>query len=257
MVQGSQRTGFTGSALVRLLVRLTGADVRESREAFAERLSQWLGWTDAISLSSALNSAATGMAAMAPANPPPGKSAAKNTVKNAVKGTEEAECERLRAALARAISEEGAFAVPLGSAGDYLPYRRRYVARQQGMASGIEPLRERLRSALAARSPDLARLAAVDIVMERALGVQEHRLLSALPALLEGHFERLRRAEQASALEAGDPDGAAATSSAWLEVFRKDMQEVLLAELDFRLQPIEGLLEALRQSSSHGAIRPS
>ncbi|HEX7936672.1 MAG TPA: DUF3348 family protein, partial [Paraburkholderia sp.] len=33
---------------------------------------------------------------------------------------------------------------------------------------------------------------------------------------------------------------------AWLDVFRKDMQSVLLAELDVRLQPVEGLLAALR-----------
>lgn len=35
------------------------------------------------------------------------------------------------------------------------------------------------------------------------------------------------------------PDG-------WLDVFRKDMQSVLLAELDVRFHPIEGLLAALR-----------
>ncbi|KAE8755722.1 DUF3348 family protein, partial [Paraburkholderia madseniana] len=32
----------------------------------------------------------------------------------------------------------------------------------------------------------------------------------------------------------------------WLNTFRKDMQSVLLAELDVRLQPVEGLLAALR-----------
>jgi hypothetical protein len=31
-------------------------------------------------------------------------------------------------------------------------------------------------------------------------------------------------------------------------VFRKDMQSVLLAELDIRFQPVEGLLAALRIS---------
>ena len=34
----------------------------------------------------------------------------------------------------------------------------------------------------------------------------------------------------------------------WLTTFRKDMRSVLLAELDIRLQPIEGLLAALRAS---------
>ena len=34
----------------------------------------------------------------------------------------------------------------------------------------------------------------------------------------------------------------------WLETFRKDMRSVLLAELDVRLQPVEGLLATLRAS---------
>jgi hypothetical protein len=33
---------------------------------------------------------------------------------------------------------------------------------------------------------------------------------------------------------------------AWLDAFRKDMRSVLLAELDIRFQPVEGLLSALR-----------
>jgi hypothetical protein len=38
----------------------------------------------------------------------------------------------------------------------------------------------------------------------------------------------------------------AVTPGTWLDAFRKDMQSVLLAELDVRLQPVEGLLAALR-----------
>ncbi|WP_287814619.1 DUF3348 family protein, partial [Achromobacter sp.] len=40
----------------------------------------------------------------------------------------------------------------------------------------------------------------------------------------------------------------APTPGAWLETFRKDMRSVLLAELDVRLQPVEGLLATLRTS---------
>jgi hypothetical protein len=41
-------------------------------------------------------------------------------------------------------------------------------------------------------------------------------------------------------------DAAPITPGAWLDVFRKDMQSVLLAELEVRFQPVEGLLAALR-----------
>jgi len=69
------------------------------------------------------------------------------------------------------------------------------------------------------------------------LSPREHALLGAVPALLETHFERLRTAAGALAT---DP------SAAWLDGFRRDMQGVLIAELDVRFQPVEGLLAALR-----------
>ncbi|CAN7658662.1 DUF3348 domain-containing protein [Variovorax sp. LjRoot84] len=214
MVQVSRRTGFTGSALIRLLAQLTDTDVPESKQGFADRLGEWLRWTDAISLSAALN----GGAATAP-------SGARASAR-----AEEAECTRVRAALAKAIAADSA----LGA--DFSAYRRRYLARQQAIEAAIEPLRGRLRAKLAARSPAMARLAAVDAVMEQALGAHEQRLLSTVPGLLEKHFGRLRQADSGA-----QPEG-------WSNVFCKNMQSVLLAELDIRLQPVEGLLEALRKS---------
>jgi hypothetical protein len=95
---------------------------------------------------------------------------------------------------------------------------------------------------LAARSPAMARLAAVDVVMEQVLAAREHSLLSAVPVLLEKHFARLRQAAQATP----DEPHSEVQDGEWLHVFRKDMKNLLLAELDFRFQPIEGLLEALR-----------
>ena len=210
MVQVSRRTGFTGSALTRLLAQLTDLDVPESEQAFADRLSEWLSWTDAILLSTALN----------------GSAAAPSSDARAAGDTAEAEYTRVRAALTHAIAADGA------TASDFPSYRRRYLARQQAMEAGIGPLRGRLRARLAARSPEMARLAAVDAVMEQVLGAHEQRLLSTVPGLLEKHFERLRQAD----------DG-------WLDLFCKNMQSVLLAELDIRLQPVEGLLEALRKRS--------
>jgi hypothetical protein len=70
--------------------------------------------------------------------------------------------------------------------------------------------------------------------------------LSTVPLLLEKHFDRLRKAHQET--QADTP----ASDDAWLAVYRKDMQGVLLAELNLRLQPVEGLLEAL----GHESTRP-
>ncbi|MFM0474206.1 DUF3348 domain-containing protein [Paraburkholderia strydomiana] len=297
MLQALQRTAPSGPALIRLLARFADADVPEPRQSLSDRLSQWLGWTDAIALSSALTGA------------PPSVPAAARAFGSA----EEAECARVRASLVKTITGDSAFAVarrrgagyvePQAVPADYALFRQRYQAMQQSMETGVGNLRGRLRALLAAKTPAMGRLALLDAVMERALGERERNLLASVPVLLAGHFERLREAAQqaqdqepapddgtqadgaasrAASTAAGNAAAAAAGSSAaegsveakahvqaqpqpqapaldaattpaqpvapnaWLDVFRKDMQSVLLAELDVRLQPVEGLLAALR-----------
>lgn len=225
------RRGLTGSALIRLLDRLAGPEVRESGASTSDRLSQWFSWKDAISLSAALD----GMP-LASASGASGASGAKSASR-----AEEGECQRVRAALAKAIAEDSAFAAPQQTNAaaddaetDFSPYRQRYQARQQAIEAGVGALRGKLRSRLAARSPEMAKLAAVDVLMEQVLGTRERSLLSTVPKVLEKHFGRLRQ------------DAGSTESGAWLDIFRRDARDVLLAELDFRFQPVEGLLDALR-----------
>ncbi|MBT9595791.1 MAG: DUF3348 domain-containing protein [Vitreoscilla sp.] len=229
MLRGSQRGGdaITGSALIRLLTRLTEVDAPESRQAFAERLSQWLGWADAISLSAALSSGTppAPMAASAPG----------------AADKDAADPARVRAGLVKALADAGAAATMNNAAadpadGDFSPHRRHYHAQQQAMEHAIGPLRNRLRARLAGRSPAMARLAAVDAVMDQVLGPRERALLSTVPVLLERRFEQLRLQHA--------PEGPA---PGWMHRFRQDMHSVLLAELEIRLQPAEGLLAALRE----------
>lgn len=205
----SRRTGFTGSALIRLLARWTDLDPADGTGSFADRLSHWVGWTDAIALSSALEAAPVVL---------PGRQAA-----GAVGA---AEVERVRTALAAPFEP--------ADETDFLPYRRRYHARQQAMDTRIGALRQRLRATLGAGSPRSARLAALDATLEQLLAGRERSLLASVPVLLEKRFEQLRRAE---------PDAAPA---AWRAAFAGDMHAVLRAELALRLQPVDGLLAALR-----------
>ncbi|WP_322102819.1 DUF3348 domain-containing protein [Paraburkholderia sp. J41] len=273
MVLASQRTALSGPTLVRLLAGFGNAEVVESRQSLSDHLSQWLGWTDAIALSTALS-----------VQVPPARAGAARVGAS----VEQAEVTRLRAALTRSIQGEDAPARRDGrdrrtvaaapadpqadAAPDYAEFRQRYLALQQAMESDIGALRARLRSALAARAPKLAHLATVDAVMEQALAAREQRLLAGIPALLGAHFERLR-AQTADSADVADAAGAgnvadnagsadtagsaaadnaapgkAAAPHAWLAGFRKDMQSVLLAELEIRFQPVEGLLAALRTS---------
>jgi hypothetical protein len=228
----SRRTGFTDSALVRLLARLTDVNVPESKKSFSDELSQWLGWKDAIALYSALDGSPT----------TPSLNASVSV------STEESEFNRVRATLVNAIAEDRTLMRNESAdvAADFAPYRRRYLARQQTMAARIGPLRNRLRTKLESRSPAMAQLAAVDAVMEQALNAHEQSLLATIPVLLDKHFKRLMLTNEAD--RAASESDIEVPPAAWLDVFINDMEVLSLAELDTRLQPIEGLLEALRKN---------
>ncbi len=252
MVRGSSGTRFTGSALIRLLAQLSELDVPESKSAFAERLSLWLTWTDAISLSAALDGG--------PARTTTPPSGAPRSAR-----AEESELARVRTALTNSIAAGCACTADTGrrtppsptlrddaqAAADFATYRRRYAASQQAMESSIGPLRQRVREAVASTSNNLARLAAVDVVMEQVLSAHERGLLSTVPTRLERHFERLRKAHEQARADMQEPDepNSWVRPGGWLALFCKDMRSLLLAELDLRLQPVEGLLDALRQQA--------
>ncbi len=239
MVHVPGRKAVSGPALVRLLARLTDADLPESEPSLSDRLGQWLVWTDAIALSSALSSHPSAGGARAPAREPdPGQDAL---------------CARVHTSLTDAIARDPLLAPQrlhsrarhrqdLGApdaAPDYAAFRQRYLALQEKMESAVGNLRTLLRGMLAAGEPAMARLASVDAVMERVLAVREHHALAAVPGLLAAHFERLREAAAAT-------DTQTAQDGPWLDAFRKDMQSVLFAELEIRFQPVEGLRAALR-----------
>ncbi len=275
MLQAPQRTGLSGPTLIRLLTRLTDVDVPQSRQSLSDHLSLWLGWTDAIALSAALNTSPPVIA--------PGA--------RMFSSAEERECERVRTTLADAIASDTAataakrrtpgqapapakqLAALAEADADYANFRQRYLSLQHTMETAVGNLRSRLRGMVAARNGEMTRLAVVDAIMDRALLPKERALFGAIPKLLQGHFERLRDAEATALAEAaalaeaeagaeteaqGDaaaetgaapaPAQASITPGAWLDTFRKDMRSVLLAELDVRLQPVEGLLATLRAS---------
>jgi hypothetical protein len=237
MVQALPRPTVRGPTFIRLLARLTDADVPASRQSLPDRLSQWLDWKHALALSTALDG-----------RPSPDGLAAGSV------GEEESECARLRASLAQAIADDPLLAeAGAGEAvadADFAAFRQRYLHLQRRMQSATGHLRGRLREMLARQSVELARLAEVDSVMELSLSPREQMLLAAVPALLGERFERLRRGAQADT-------GEEAESAAWLDVFRKDMQSVLLAELDVRFQPVEGLLAALRTRQPRSDVEES
>lgn len=241
MEQATQRTMVRGPTFIRLLASLADADAPQSRQSLSDRLSHWLDWTHAIALSTALDGKVPEPGAGAPAFDSAGEDA----------------CARTRASLAAAIGEREWPALRQRGAGrarveedaeatvDYAVFRQRYVSLQRSMQTATGNLRGRLREMLIGKSADMARLAEVDAAMELVLSPREQMLLATVPALLGKHFEHLQQA--APKMLPGLPaENTPAAAGAWLEVFRRDMQSLLLAELDVRFQPVEGLLAALR-----------
>jgi hypothetical protein len=116
------------------------------------------------------------------------------------------------------------------------------------MESRIVPLRAKARAALSASSAELARLAALDAVLEQALSARERHLLSTVPVLLRSHFERSRKARRGPSAEPPEAHSATALEQPahWMAAFGRQVRSVLLAELEVRLNPVEGMIEALR-----------
>ncbi|KRG62434.1 hypothetical protein ABB26_16520 [Stenotrophomonas humi] len=236
MAKAIQRAPVLGPAFIRLLARFKDDAVSRAAPDVPERLAQWFDWNRAITLSRALDNRA----------PPPPEGPAFDE-------SQDAECARIRAMLTDAIHADidmtpprNAPAAETAAQAAFAPYRQHCLKQQRSMQIATGKLRGRLRDMLARQSEAKAQLAEVDAVMEATLSPREHNLLANVPALLGLHFERLHDSNIATPTDAPASDSPTTSSGPWLANFRQDLRIALLAELDVRFHPIEGLLAALR-----------
>lgn len=240
------QTGLHPLALVRLLAGPPAPPAGAAPPSFAERLSPWLGWADAIALAGVLAEAGGGAAPVAPRRGAAG--AAARLVQ---------QVHALQAERADAIRQDPTFTAP---GADALACKGPYLAHQQILAARIGPLRAQLRAALAGAHPGGSRLAALDAVLEQALAGRERALLAGVPPLLFGRAEGGPRAADAAAGSGPVAPVPAAERSAAAEdatvaeatvvaadpgAYGRHVQQVLLAELELRMQPLLGLAAAL------------
>jgi hypothetical protein len=214
---------FSSSRLARLLGAWTPVDAEPSGMDVAERLGLWLNAFDAIGLQAAHQ---TIRAIRAPAPRRAADRSRADTVGN--------DFQRLRATLAKAIAQ------PIEDDGTYTAFQQRHHKLQRDMEQAIGPFRDHVRQMLGGVSARLRQLAALDAVLEQALAGREQKVLPAVGAALQRRFKQLR----ADAPQ----DGA---QGDWLHAFREDWQQALLAELDLRLEPVAGLLDALHNESKN------
>ena len=241
-------TAFAHSALVRLLSAANPEAPTRSRQDFAERLGGWLNAFDAVDLHTALAS----IRASAIETPLATDAGSAHALT--------AQCLRVKTALIASITAQGAPSAnePTDSAADqraaFAPYRQRYAAHQREMANAIERLRDQARAALTSGAAPLRQLARLDAALAAMIGPREQRLLAAIPGLLERHFRQLRPTPPSGPDKGARPESSAPTRTPnWREAFDETFQAALLAELDVRLQPVMGLINAL---SNEGSTRP-
>lgn len=256
MTRASPRTRFHSSKFIRCLANLGIVDSVDAGNAFAEKLGEWVHFADAITLS-AIHSDAI-------ANPPNIRPKAHSRAHAGAK----AEFDRIQALLMNSITKscssnsstsakahiklpEPRLELPMDLAAAYAPYRRFYEAHQRDMELSIQPLRFNLRDAVAKASPRLRKLAELDAALEKILREREGKLLSKVPVLLRKHFDRLFKEHQQKLADTQQADNPAVWTQAggWLARFCSDMQMLLLAELELRLQPAMGLIEALNEET--------
>lgn len=242
------QTHFSSASLVRQLASLDIVPAGEPAQTFAERLGHWIAWTDAVALSQVL---ADTPAAARDSGDLPRAAARPRQARE--------QLDRLRQDLGDGIagdpllrSDAGgpgvpADAVPMPGAGpvDFAAFRRQYRAHQHTMEDRIGRLRAAVRKAVAGQSPAMGRLAALDAVFDQALGAQLRRQLEQVPLMLEKSFQARRRAVGATPSEQEtDLTRPAPQPPSWPAV-GPTLQRMLLAELELRLQPVQGLIDAL------------
>ncbi|AEG93805.1 DUF3348 family protein [Ramlibacter tataouinensis] len=216
------------SNLVRLLAAWAPVDANASAMDVAERMGLAIGPLDAIRLQAAQQSLRVSGAA--PAGAPPKARAYQQA--QALAG----EVQKVRGVLARAVAQDplalAHYAAADAEAAGYAPWQQRHLELQRQMGQMVGALRDHARQTVARTAPRLQPLATLDAAFEQLHAPREQALLPTTAALLERRFNALRSA---------DP--------AWLASFAHDWRQALLAELDLRLEPVMGLLEALRHET--------
>ena len=248
MTHALPRPDFNSSGLVRLLAELSIVEAAGSRPFPAERLGQWLDVAAAITLHAAHNAGS----ASSPAAQPVVEFGSGVAVQEEFARLRTARVESITASCSPAGGSTRIrlpmpkLGVDPEAAAAYGPYRRFYLAHQAEMEPGIRALRSRLRQALAGASTRLRLLAALDEALDRILTARERQLLATLPSLLERRFQQLLAAHQRALLDSGQADEPLLwmQPGGWLAIFCEELQAMLIAELDLRLQPTLGLIEA-------------
>jgi hypothetical protein len=92
----------------------------------------------------------------------------------------------------------------------------------------------------------MKQLVALDVAIANTIAANTRQVFSTIPKLLRIRFNQLLKLHGQQRIEL---DLAGSPIVPWLHDFLFEMRQVLLAELDVRLQPTLGLIEAFDEES--------
>lgn len=148
-----------------------------------------------------------------------------------------------RARLPEAMAE-----LPPDVATAYAPYMKFYVAHQRDIDPRVQRLLADTRESVAGLSPNLAQLCTLDEVVGNTLSLHRRKFFGAVPRLLARRFEQgFNEHKRARS------DGQSGPTS-WDQFHRQfcaEMRGLLLAEIETRLLPVTGLIEAINTEEDH------
>lgn len=246
MTQTPAPLSLSASRLVRQLNQLTGIEVDMSGIQFAERLGRLINLPDSIALSSAHTSASF-------------------EPEDARPDALQQEFMRVHAAIVQSIlksfsSEPGysrvrlpapAEEIPTDAASACEPYLKFYRSHTRDIDARVQNLQLQVRDSAASLSPALAQLVALDTVLGDTLTPHVRKCLARSTQLLQHYFtaqyaqlqpEDLYRAERSDRWHA------------MLAKFYPVLQNLLLAEVETRISPVMGLLEAINEHSEQNSL---
>ena len=130
------------------------------------------------------------------------------------------------------------------------PYRRYLLDHQKQMSLLLARWRRQARSALLTSGGELQALARLDAVYDLALSAKEARLLATLPMRMGQLLARRVREHVPSPPDGESTTARSVSTPSWLTQFENDLRLSLMAELELRLQPLLGLVEAFESKYS-------
>ena len=258
MTRPLPRAHFNSSPLVRFLTENAMMEAVQATEDVGHKLGDWLNFRQAIALQSVLQ---TGPNGKAPETQPLPAHLQRAAPINPIALANHVD--KIRAQLAESITQgapagSGLVLIqmpaaeleePIDPKTAFAPYRRFHAAHQRQMETSVRSLRASVRLQLTKRGGRLQQLATLDSAFENILSEREALLLGKVIKMLEKRFVQalklhLKQQNEAVLVTDSHP-GAPQQVLSWLVPHRQALRTALLAELDTRLQPTLGLLEAL------------